>query len=353
MPANSVSDIISKTISQRLGVDAPNVSIKEAGEVLNLALQQVLESKKLESVAEAVKKLSSSNGETQALWTGVMKSVIETLQNTVENTQKMLHEERERRLEEKRAAIEETRNQKVEEMNATGKLIETMADLQTKVFMQQMELLKALAEQIKSRQGGEPAQEDALTQKIKEKVLDALDKGIFSANTQDKPGGYTITQVKEMLDVVQALKMMFGPNTEGSNRLSEVEANLQIQLQRMKNEIETKRLEFEDKWKTEELREKYRAQEKRWEVLNNIALELSKLVPIAVESIKGGKTGSAVSMPVSMPDKRTICPQCGEDFSITATGGQCPRCGVQVVPQSSPTLPGFLMPNQGAGGVEV
>ena len=363
MQPNGISDLITKTILQKSGVkdsNVSNVSIREIGEALNTAIKQIAEGEEVEKAADIFKKLIKSNGESQNPFVGLkdigldMKSIIDAYRDILESTQKMLQEERERRLEEKKEISEESQKQKVEEMNATAKLIDSMIDLQTKTFTQQIELLKTLSEQIKSRQGEEPVKEDAVTQKLKEKVLDILDKSMFPANPQDKSGTHTITQVKEMLEVVQGLRSMFAPNTEGSNRLSNLEAGLQIELQKMKNELETKKLEFEDKWKTKELEEKYKAQEKRWEVLNNIVVELSKLVPIATESFRSGKTSSGVPA----MEKRTICPQCGEDFSIIGAVGQCPRCGVQVsvAPQSNSTplgLQNFIAPDQGIRGVEV
>lgn len=338
---------ISEILTKKTG-GTPDVTMAKVSETLKASLDQLLQTKQMESVAEVVKTIVTKDNSTPNPFAGLkeigvdIKSIMEGDRAMAQTALAELHKTREQVLEEKKKNLELIKSEKAEELSAQKSMLEIITNIQNKSFEQQLAIMRELyQERIKMlEENKKPQEKDAVKSFMEEYMIKLLMERLESRPPDPKD------QLLQYYNVVKQMGEIFGANRSNIDG-----------LEKLKYELELRKLELESERIKTEYEEKRKIEEKKAENVNSFLKQLGEILPAAVALIKGGGNVPVAGVPsanVPMPTASQtasqavqpqsfsiICPYCGEEMvtSNPQSVSKCDHCGKPIAIRGGPVGP--------------
>lgn len=306
---------ITGMVNARAGiVPPPTATVQDVSQALRQTLEQLLQVKQTETVADAVKSLISKKEEGErSPFAGLkdlgidVKSLLDANTNMTKVALDQLNKERERVLEEKEKALAAQKTERAQELSIAEKLMGLVINTQNRSYEQQLDLLKEMyKERIDQlKEAGKKPESDELSQFMKALSIKLLEEKLT------RPAPDPRAEIRNYLEIARDLTNMLGMSRPDNSKAAEL--NYQIELKKI--DLEASKLE-------KELEYKRQMEERKLATWNQFVQQLSQLVPAALQVLQA-RSQSPQPVNVAMPQR--ICPVCGEAIPVGAA--KCPRCG--------------------------
>lgn len=308
---------ITGMVNARAGiVPPPTATVQDVSQALRQTLEQLLQVKQTETVADAVKSLIGKKEESErSPFAGLkdlgidVKSLLDANTNMTKVALDQLNEERKRVLEEKEKALAAQKTERAQELSIAEKLMGLVVNTQNRSYEQQLDLLKEMykerIEQLK--EAGKRPEGDELSQFMKAFSIKLLEEKLT------KPAPDPRAEIRNYLEIARDLTNMLGQPKADNSKVAEL--NYQIEMRKI--ELEATKLE-------KQLEHQREIENRRLETWNQFVQQLSQLIPMAVQMLQARNQPSP---PVGTAIPQRVCPVCGE--TIPTGAAKCPRCGGQ------------------------